>query len=96
MHISIRRYEHVTSVREVCSKVATDFVPLLRKSPGFIAYYAIDCGDGIMATISMFSTESLALDSNEIAATWLEANVSDLQPEAPQVTAGRVLVEASP
>ena len=96
MHISIRRYEHVKSVREVCSKVAVDFVPLLRRSPGFVAYYAIDCGEGTMATISIFSTETMALESNEIAAKWLKANVSDLQPEAPQVTAGRVLVEVSP
>ena len=62
MHVSIRRYEQVRSVAEVCRKITESFVPLLRRSPGFIAYYAIDGGGGTMATISIFSTEAMALE----------------------------------
>lgn len=92
MHISIRRYTQVRSVSEVCRKVADTFVPLLRRSPGFIAYYAIDAGGGVMATISIFSTEAMALESNEKAAIWMKENVADLQPEPPEITAGEVKV----
>jgi hypothetical protein len=92
MHISIRRYQHVTSISEVCLKISESFVPLLRRSPGFIAYYAIDAGDGTMATISIFSTKDMALESNEKAAVWLKENVADLQPEAPEITSGEVRV----
>lgn len=92
MHISIRRYEQVRSVAEVCRKVTESFVPLLRRSPGFIAYYAIDGGSGTMATISIFSTEAMALESNEKASVWMKENVADLQPVPPTITAGAVKV----
>lgn len=93
MFISVRRYSSVRSVNEVCRKIQSGFVPLLKVSPGFIAYYAVDGGNGTMATISMFSTEEMALESNEKAAKWLRENVADLQPEPPQITAGEVKVK---
>jgi hypothetical protein len=92
MHISIRRYDHVVSVSEVCRKIETSFVPLIRKFPGFIAYYAIDGGGGTMATVSVFSTEAMALESNDVAAQWLHDNVADLQPEPATVVAGKARV----
>jgi hypothetical protein len=96
MFLSIRRYDHVRSVGEVCRKIELSFVPLLKRRPGFIAYYAVDGGGGTMATVSVFSTEQMAMESNEIAATWLRDNVADLQPEAPTIIAGKVLVNALP
>lgn len=92
MHISIRRYTQVRSVSEVCRKISKSFVPLLRRSPGFIAYYAIDAGDGVMATISIFSTDAMATESNEKAASWLKENVADLQPVPAEITSGEVKV----
>lgn len=95
MHVSIRKYEKVVSVAEVCRKIALSFVPIVRKSPGFIAYYAIDCGGGTMATVSIFSTERMALESNEIAAKWLQENVADLQPVPPEIIGGKAEVVAT-
>jgi hypothetical protein len=92
MHISIRRYDNVVSVSDVCRKIETSFVPLIRKFPGFIAYYAIDGGSGTMATVSVFSTEQMALESNETAAAWLQENVADLQPEPATIVAGKARV----
>ena len=95
MHIGIRHYNNVCSVKQVCSKIGESFVPLLRKSPGFIAYYAVDGGGGSMATVSIFSTERMVLESNQMAAKWLEENVSDLQPEPPEIIAGKAEVVAT-
>jgi hypothetical protein len=92
VHVSIRKYEKVVSVAEVCRKIALTFVPLLRKSPGFISYYAIDCGGGTMATVSVFSTERMALESNDIAAKWLQENVAELQPVPPEILGGKAEV----
>jgi hypothetical protein len=92
MFISVRRYSSVRSVNEVCRKIQSGFVPLLQGSPGFIAYYAVDGGNGTMATISMFSTEEMALESNEKAAKWLRENVADMQPEPAEITSGEVKV----
>jgi hypothetical protein len=95
MFISIRRYDRVRSVGEVCRKIELSFVPLLRRSPGFIAYYAVDGGGGTMATVSVFSTEAMARESNEIAAKWLQENVADLQPEPPEIISGKALVSST-
>lgn len=95
MHVSIRKYEKVVSVGEVCRKIALSFLPLLKKSPGFIAYYAVDCGGGTMATVSVFSTERMALESNDIAAKWLQENVADLQPVPPEIIGGKAEVVAT-
>jgi hypothetical protein len=95
MFISIRRYHRVRSVGEVCRKIELSFVPLLRRSPGFIAYYAVDGGGGTMATVSVFSTEAMARESNEIAAKWLQENVADLQPEPPEIISGKALVSST-
>ncbi|MFO1153556.1 MAG: hypothetical protein U1E42_07800 [Rhodospirillales bacterium] len=92
MHVSIRRYDKVISVREVCRRIAVSFVPLLQKSPGFIGYYAVDCGEGSMTTVSVFSTEQMALESNETAAAWMRENVSELQPEPPTILGGKAEV----
>jgi hypothetical protein len=92
MYISVRRYRNVTSVRQVCGKIAQSFVPLLKRSPGFIAYYAVDGGGGTMATVSVFSTERMALESNDTAAQWLKENVAELQPEPPEIIAGKAEV----
>jgi hypothetical protein len=92
MYISIRRYQNVRSTSEVCRKIAESFAPMLKRTPGFIAYYAVDGGGGTMATVSIFSIERMAHDSNEQAAKWLQANVSDLQPDPPEIISGKAEV----
>lgn len=89
MYISVRRYNNVRSVRTVMGRIEASFVPLLRQTPGFIAYYAVDGGDGTMATISIFSTERMALESNDKAAAWMAENAAELQPEPPEIVAGK-------
>jgi hypothetical protein len=94
MFISVRRYRNVRSVREVCAKIEATFVPMLRQSPGFVAYYAVDGGDGTMATVSIFSTERMARESNDTAAAWMREHAADLQPEPPEIVSGRAEVVA--
>lgn len=92
MHVSVRRYDNVRSVSQVCGRIAESFVPLLKKTPGFIAYYAVDGGNGTMATVSVFSTEKMAHESNALAASWLTENVAELQPDPPTILSGKAEV----
>ena len=94
MFISVRRYNNVRSVREVCAKIEASFVPLLRQSPGFVAYYAVDGGGGTMATVSIFSTEQMARESNDTALVWMREHAVDLQPEPPEIVSGKAEVVA--
>jgi len=53
MYAAIRTYETVDA-GEVTRRANRGFVPILRGTPGFIAYYIVDGGDGKLASISVF------------------------------------------
>ena len=56
-YVSVRRYEGVTDSREAGRRVADGFVPLIRAVPGFVAYYWIDAGGGVMISASIFENQ---------------------------------------
>ena len=41
MFISVRKYRNVKSVAEVKRRVEEEFLPVLRRNPGFLAYHLI-------------------------------------------------------
>jgi hypothetical protein len=93
MFAAIRRYEtNPASVKELIQRINTEFVPLVSKSPGFIAYLVVEDGKGAIASISMFETEAGAQESTAQAANWVKS-IKSLLPNTPQVTAGNVAVQ---
>jgi len=56
MYAAVRRYEGITDDAEAGRRVGHSFIPLLEDVPGFVAYYWIDAGDGVMASLSLFET----------------------------------------
>lgn len=94
MYISVRRYQvDAQSVDEIVQRVDAEFVPIIRQAPGFVAYYAIDGGDGTIASISIFRDQAGAEESNRRAADWVRMT-GPLFPGAPQITAGIVRVQS--
>ena len=94
MYATVRRYDGVTDPAEAGRRVAEGFVPLLKEIPGFIAYYWVDAGGGLMASTSVFEDRSGAEASTERAAEWVQQNIASLLPNPPQVTAGEVVASA--
>jgi len=93
MYASVRRYEtDPGSVDELMRRVEEGFVPIVSKAPGFIAYYALDAGDGVVASINIFEDQAGAEESDRRAADWVKENVASLLPNPPEVTAGDVRV----
>ena len=92
MYASIRRYVGVDSksADEIFRRVDAGFVPIISQSPGFVAYYAIDAGDGAVASITIFEDQAGAEESNRRAADWVKENLAGLLPSGPQITAGEV------
>jgi heme-degrading monooxygenase HmoA len=88
MHTVIRRYQGVQNVDEVVRRAVEEFAPLLRDQPGFQGYWVVDAGGGVLATITVFESEQAAAESTAAAATWIQENMPNLVPAAPQVTAG--------
>ena len=92
MYASVRRYRTTGSPKDLAQKVESGLVPIFKKNPGFVAYYAVDGGDGHLASVSVFDSAEAAHNSNEQAAAWVKDNVSQFVPDPPQVTHGQVLV----
>jgi hypothetical protein len=89
MHTVIRRYEGAGDSAEVCRRAVEEFAPMLSDRPGFQGYWAVDAGDGVMATITVFETEEAAIASTSAAAAWVKENLPELAALPPQVTAGK-------
>ena len=96
MFVSVRRYRDVPSVTALCRDIELEFVPRLKRSPGFIAYYAVDGDDGTLTTISVFSTAAMAEESNSEAAAWMRERNPDAPLVAAEEVAGRLAVTVPP
>ncbi|MEU9863611.1 hypothetical protein AB0D99_22325 [Streptomyces sp. NPDC047971] len=94
MYAAVRRYEGVTDPAEAGRLVNEGFVPLLRQVSGFVAYYWIDAGDGVMVSTSVFQDRAGAEESVARAAEFVRENLASLLPDPPQVMAGEVLASA--
>jgi hypothetical protein len=95
MHVTIRRYSiHPGSTQELLEQVRTSFLPILSKATNFVAYYAVDEGDGDISTISIFKDEASANASNDIAAQWAMKNVAHMISRPPKIISGEVVAEA--
>jgi heme-degrading monooxygenase HmoA len=96
MYVAIRRYEGIdqASAEELFRRVNDGFAPLVSGLPGFVSYYALDAGDGVLASISVFESREQAEESTSAAADWVRQNLADLVQNPPQVTAGEVKAQA--
>ena len=90
MYVAVRRYEGVTDPKEAGRLVDEGFVPLISEIPGFIAYYWVDAGDGVMVSTSVFEHKDAEEQSTFRAGEFIAENLSPLMPNPPQVTAGEV------
>jgi hypothetical protein len=97
MYIAVRRYEGVRDSQKVAQLVEEDFVPIISQMPGFVAYYCVDAGDGVMVSTSVFEHKDAEEQSTFVAGEFTVEDLGPLNPNPPQVTAGEVVVyKASP
>ena len=90
MYVAVRRYEGVTDPQKVAKLVDEGFIPIISEMPGFVAYYAIDAGDGVMVSTSVFEHKDAEEQSNFRAGEFVQEQLAPLMPNPPQVTAGEV------
>ena len=92
MYIAVRRYEGVSDPQKVAQLVEEGFVPIISEMPGFIAYYWVDGGDGVMISTGVFEHKDAEEQSNFRAGEFVQEHLLPLLPNPPQVTAGEVVV----
>ena len=94
MHATIRRYEGVDQNRteELTKKVGESLAPKLSELPGFVGYYLIEAGNGVISSIGLFETVEQADASTQVAETWVrDEKLESALPNAPKVTSGEVI-----
>ena len=95
MYATVRRYEGVTNPGEVGRQVRETFLPLISEIPGFVAYYLVDAGGGVIISTSVFQDKAASEESNRRASEWIRESRASLLPNLPQVTAGEVAAQKS-
>lgn len=90
MYAVIRRYQYdPSSSDEIARHVNEGFMPLLRQSPGFVAYYWLDTGEGVGASLSVFGDQAGADESVRLAADYVKQHLAALLG-TPEITKGEV------
>jgi hypothetical protein len=93
MYATVRRYENVTDPSEVSRQVEQSYLPLVTDIPGFVAYYWVNAGKGVLLSVSLFQTKAGADESSRRAATLVRDKLSPMMPSAPQITEGEIMVQ---
>ncbi len=91
MYVAVRRYEGATDPQKVAQLVDEIFVPIISELPGFVAYYAVDAGDGVVLSTSVFEHKDAEEQSTFRAGEFVAEHLAPLLPNPPQITAGEVL-----
>jgi hypothetical protein len=95
MYAAVRRYEGVTDPSEVTRRAQEGFIPIISEMPGFVAYYFVDAGDGVMIATSVFEHKEAEEQSNWRAGQFVAQREASLLPNPPQITAGEVVAHKS-
>ena len=69
-----------------------EFVPIISKEPGFVAYYVIDYGNNSVTAISVFEDSTTSQKSNLQAETWISEHLGHMVPGMADVISGPVMV----
>ena len=90
MYAAVRRYEGVTDTQKVAQVAQEGFVPIISEMPGFVAWYLVDAGEGVIVTTSVFEHKDAEEQSTFRAGEFIAEHLRPLMPNPPQVTAGEV------
>ena len=90
MYVAVQRYEGVSDPQKVAQLGEESFVPIISEMPGFVAFYWVDAGDGVVQSTSVFEHRAAEEQSTIRAREFLEEHLAPLMPNPPQITAGEV------
>ncbi|WP_043344415.1 antibiotic biosynthesis monooxygenase family protein [Belnapia moabensis] len=95
MYVVIRRTRLSGSAEEVVRRTRDHIVPLVDRRPGFRGYCAFVTEEGNTAlSVGIFDDKDAAMQADQRVREWIEANMRDLMPEAPEVVAGETVFDS--
>ncbi len=95
MYVTVRYYEGVSDTSKVARIANEGFLPIIREIEGFVDYYFVDAGDGVMVSTSIFESASGEEESNWRAGEFVGQHLTPLLPNMPHITAGEVVAHTA-
>jgi hypothetical protein len=98
MYATVKRYElgagsrGMGAVKELTRRCQDDLAPNLGGLDGFVAYYVIDTGNGIISSVSIFEHEASAEEGNKLVKQFFKERLQGLLQANPQITQGEAVV----
>jgi hypothetical protein len=91
MYATLRVYEMTEDWDEALQeRLERDFIPALEQLPGFLAYYSLEAGPRLFASVTIFRDRAGAEGSNRLAADYIQRRLADRFPSPPEITSGPV------
>ena len=91
MYTSVRKYKvDPEQVDEVVRRADGSFAPRVEAMPGFVAYQLLDCGYGILLTITTCHDRDAAERSIQLAADFVSSELEGIEIERVEATIGEV------
>ena len=88
MYAAIRRIKvKPDSMGEVVQLAESGLVPILSSVPGFVEYAAVQVGEDVALTISLFETQEQAEESTRRAAEWIKQNMASFAAGPQEIVA---------
>jgi len=92
MFAAVRYYRTTSdSIDEVVRRIREGFVPVIKDTPGFVAYLVLAPRENEIVSVSVFENQQSAEESNRKAQEWVSQNMSELLPD-PEFADGKVVV----
>lgn len=94
MYASIRQGTvNPGQVQEFTQVLRDEIAPIHAKINGFVAYYAIDCGNDRLMGISLFQDRAGAEEASKLASEYASTKLRSFLREPIDVASGAVVVE---
>jgi heme-degrading monooxygenase HmoA len=95
LFVAIRRYAVEAEADEIARRLGEGLVPILRQQPGFKGYCVFltegqGQGQGQIGSLTVFDDKPASDAACGPTDAWIEANMRDLLPAPPMITAGVV------
>ncbi len=96
MFATIRRYTvKPGSMKDVAQQVQNGLVSIVSKQPGFISYHALDAGNNVAISVSLYHDRAAADAANKAAALWVQQHIAPLTGAAKEVIVGEVIASST-
>jgi hypothetical protein len=85
----------ITDIDDLSELVKEQFLPIVESVPGFVAFYVVDPGDGLVTTITICDDKGGADEATSRTAEWVQERALDLIESGPAVVTGAVTAETA-